>query len=340
MDIDKWKIQACSDYPFLEEIWDIYNSYIVNENKSEYDEILSYCDKSPLLRSDTTGKYIKFCKNLSRNLLLLADCDYTGEKFNKYCDILYMWMYFEINRNGIPNNITEQLFNASTQVVTTKRYKTPCHYFNFNEKYYEPTKLMKLRIFEKNTSIFTNNLYDIKELNYCSCLKYVYECVNIYREMHKDFCLGKNNLNLLIKILVNFKTSYLAYLFDARGIKDKLPPLDGTKNEHFPRCLSDESKLGSAEDLVQDAEANSPGAEQSKSRISLSTLAIVSTMVGIPPFLALIYKFNPVGRIFRTKNKSINIFNNLDNEIEKELFYPSHKNAITNSNLETYNVAY
>ncbi|KMZ83427.1 hypothetical protein PVBG_05939 [Plasmodium vivax Brazil I] len=131
-------------YPFLEEIWDIYNSYIVNENKSEYDEILSYCDKSPLLRSDTTGKYIKFCKNLSRNVLLLADCDYTGEKFNKYCVILYMWMYFEINKNGIPNNITEKLFNASTQVVTTKRHKTPCHYFNFNEKYHEPTKLRKI----------------------------------------------------------------------------------------------------------------------------------------------------------------------------------------------------
>ncbi|VUZ96306.1 PIR protein [Plasmodium vivax] len=294
---------------------------------------------------DTTGEYIKFCKNLSKNLLLLADCDYTGEKFNKYCDILYMWMYFEINRNGIPNNITEQLFNASAQVVTTKRYKTPCHYFNFNEKYYEPTKLMKLRIFEKNTSIFTNNLNDIKGLNYCSCLKYVYECVNIYREMHKDFCLGEKQFKPLNKdtcfILNNFKTSYLAYLFDAGGIKDKLPPLDGTNNEKFPSCASDESKLGSAEDHVQGAEANSPGAEQSKSRISLSTSAVVSTMVGIPPFLALIYKFTPVGTWFRSKyRKDPDVFKNVDEEKEKEIYYPRHENGIINSVQERYNVAY
>ncbi|KMZ99300.1 hypothetical protein PVNG_02183 [Plasmodium vivax North Korean] len=36
----------------------------------------------------------------------------------------------------------------------------------------------------------------------------------------------------------------------------------------------------------------------------------------------------------------MNILNNIDDEIEKELTYPSHKNAIINSRVATYNVAY
>ncbi|KMZ77097.1 hypothetical protein PVIIG_06094 [Plasmodium vivax India VII] len=199
-----------------------------------------------------------------------------------------------MKKNNIADDITKIMFNGATNMIRSKLDKTPCTYFNFNEKYHEPTKLMKLRIFEHNTSIFINNFKGIKGLNNCSCLKYVYECVNIYKKMHRDYCLAGKQFEPLNKatcnILNNFETSYLAYLFDARGINDKLPLLDGTNNEEIPRCLSDESKLASAEDPFQSAEANSSGTEQSKSPISNSTSAIVSTMVGIPPFLALIYK--------------------------------------------------
>ncbi|SCO65474.1 Plasmodium vivax Vir protein, putative [Plasmodium vivax] len=147
----------------------------------------------------------------------------------------------------------------------------------------------------------------------------------------------------------------MAFLSDEEGLKDKIPSLDDIDNGKFSICLSDEPKKETGSELrpaevpakvagvgqEPHSQPISPASEQSNSPTSLSTSTVVSSIVGIPPFLALIYKFTPVGSMFRSKNnRNINLLNNLDDEIEKELFYPNHKTAITNSSLKIYNVAY
>ncbi|KMZ89688.1 hypothetical protein PVMG_04518 [Plasmodium vivax Mauritania I] len=178
-------------YQFLGEILNLYDKLDqpVVEN-DQYQDVLILCDKASSLPSDPRGVYKNFCKKLSRNLLLLNYGGYGGGDYFKYCDILYMWMYFEIKKNSISNEITQNFFNESSEIIKPKLIKSSCSYFNFNEKNQEPTKLMKLRIFEYNISIFKNTLNDINALNNCSCLKYIYECINIYKGMHRNYCFG------------------------------------------------------------------------------------------------------------------------------------------------------
>ncbi|KMZ83254.1 hypothetical protein PVBG_05224 [Plasmodium vivax Brazil I] len=276
---------------------DILNLYdkldqAVVEN-DQYPDILNLCGRGTLFEKDHTGEYKKFCKKLLNNLLLLTKDDYGGDNFSKYCDILYIWMYFEIKKNNIPDDITKPIFDNSIVMIKTKLRKNPCPYFNFNENYHEPTKLMKLRIFEHNTSTFQNILNNISKPNNCSCLEYVYECINIYKEMNNEFCATDVNKKITYKdtcdILNNFNTSYSTYIQNVNGGIYELPLLSDTTTashtptaSHVTRCSANKERqeLGSGSDVQS----------SSSKQISISTA--LSTMVGIPPFLALIYKVN------------------------------------------------
>ncbi|KMZ95733.1 hypothetical protein PVMG_05332 [Plasmodium vivax Mauritania I] len=271
----------------------MYDNFIQNVNGSEYRQILNSCDTGEFFRDSTKEDYKNMCKKLSRNLLLLSNGDYEYDKFFKYCDMLYIWMYFEIKEKGFSNSIIEEIFKHSVQMITQKLKKKYCSYFSFSDKLQEPEKLIKLRILEHNTSTFQNILNYTSDPNNCPCLKYVYECINIYIDMNNRFCATHEDQNTINKgtcdILKNFNTSYSTYIHNVnRGIYE-FPILSDTTTDthtltatHLTRCSSNIpiTELGSSE------------YDQSSSPKQVRISTALSTMVGIPPFLALIYKVN------------------------------------------------
>ncbi|KMZ88609.1 hypothetical protein PVBG_04818 [Plasmodium vivax Brazil I] len=309
-------------YPFLKEIWDIYNSFVVNVNGSEYVEILPYCDNAPLLKSDTTGEYIKFCKKLSRNLLQIADGNYTGDKFMKYCDILYMWMYFELKKNRISNEITEKILKGSTQIIKNKLSKNPCPYLNFNEKHHEPTKLMILRIFNDNIVTFQNMLKGIIKSDECSVKRYVYKCIEIYRDMNSKYCSGiggtteeKENSCDIIRKFNNF---YTPYIFKNNEITDKFPELSSAAPLNLNDiCPLERRKSDSFPDETQ----------QGTPTRGVST--------------ALSAMFTPVRNLFRFGNKKHTIItSDFEKKMENELFHVINEDSNIKDIQPKYNIGY
>ncbi|CAI7724147.1 Plasmodium vivax Vir protein, putative [Plasmodium vivax] len=345
MDVGELKKQACSKFfnkicSFLKEIWNMHNNFIQNVNGSEYNDILKSCDTGFMFQKPNMQEYKNMCKKLSRNLLLLADGSYGDDNFSKYCDMLYIWMYFEINKKSLSNSTIEQIFQNTVYMITTKLSKKPCSYFSFNEKLKEPEKLIKLRVFEHNTSTLQNILNNINHPDNCSCLKYVYDCINTYNNMNNRFCATGEHENTTYKdtcgILKKFNTSYSKFSRNVNKRIYELPSLSDTTTAthtsiitHEPKCLSNKQK----------EELNFRADDQSSSPKQISISTALSTVVGIPPFLALIYKFTPAGTWLRSKyRKDADVFKNVDEE--KELYNPRQENAILNSSHKRYNVAY
>ncbi|CAG9474605.1 unnamed protein product [Plasmodium vivax] len=321
----------------------MYDNFNQNVNGSEYNEILNGCDTGRMFQKPDMQKYKNICKKLSLNLLLLAKGDYKYDDFFKYCDMLYIWMDFEINKQGLTNSIIEEIFKLSIQMIKKKFNKESCSYFSFNEKLQEPEKLIKLRIFQYNTSTIKNILNNINHPDNCSCLEYVYECINIYYDMNNKFCAKPEDINITYKgtcdILKNFNSNYSSYIRNVKEEFYKLPFLSDTAtttthtptDTHLTRCSAN----------MQNRVLDSGSADQSSSPKQISISTALSTMAGIPPFLALIYKFTPVGTWFRSKyRKGADVIKNLDEDIEKELYYPRPENENINSSHARYNVAY
>ncbi|KMZ89769.1 hypothetical protein PVMG_04599 [Plasmodium vivax Mauritania I] len=251
-----------------------------------YQVVLKLCDNVSLLSSDFTEEHKNFCKKLSRNLLLLDYGGYGGGDFFKYCDILYMWMYFEINRNSISNEITKEIFNKSTEIIKSKIINKHCPYFNFNENHHETRKLMKLSIFNYNVDTFQSMLKGEINPNVCSIIRYIYRCIVIYRDMNSRYCSsGKDqrdeNKNSC-DIIRNFNSFYTSYISSKNDLTHNFPELNsGSLLNNIDDCslegiysdeFSDETQLGTP--------------------ITKGVSTALGAMVGIPPFLALIYKVN------------------------------------------------
>ncbi|KMZ77253.1 hypothetical protein PVIIG_05206 [Plasmodium vivax India VII] len=272
-------------YKFLGEIlkwYDTLDQPVVEDE--QYQGIFKLCDYASMFRTDTTGRYIIFCKKLSRNLLLLKD--YYNDDFLKGCSNLYVWLYFEIKKNSIPNNITENIFKELTKFLQSKRSKLPCPYFNFNEKHHEPINLIKLRIFNDNVDTFQNMFKGIVKSDDCSVKRYVYKCIEIYRAMNSNYCSSSvektQETQNSCDIISRFNNLYKLYIFNKQGI-----------THNFPELSSDISLNDIDGCPVEETEPNpNPDKSQHDTPTRGGVSTALSAMVGIPPFLALIYKVN------------------------------------------------
>ncbi|VVA00365.1 PIR protein, partial [Plasmodium vivax] len=96
-----------------------------------------------------------------------------NEVLLNYCNILYIWLYFEIEKNKLIAKIINKIFQETITGIQQKNLKKFfCPYFSYNENLREPEKLMKLRIFNDNIETIKNILNNIDALNKCSCLEY------------------------------------------------------------------------------------------------------------------------------------------------------------------------
>ncbi|SCO65462.1 Plasmodium vivax Vir protein, putative [Plasmodium vivax] len=299
-------------------------------------------------------------EKLNRNISLVLKTNNTIMSNNDYCRYLNQWIYHSIKKNNINENLLGMFYVASQKNIVGNGGRDTCSYFSYATKYENPLNIIKLENMHYNIDVIQNTLKS-EEDSVNSCQRYICECYKIYQEMYKSYCPNKDLRNEKGKntcdMLDTFNKSYMSYLFDKEGIKDKIPSLLAAESVPFSRCPTEDkepklseggvSRPGLAQKPEQrpavGIEPNSTPvvAEQSDNSIPFNTTSVVSAMAGIPPFIALIYKFTPVGTMFRRKNnKNTNVFNNLDEEIEKELFYRRLGNVTINSTPERYNVAY
>ncbi|CAG9474597.1 unnamed protein product [Plasmodium vivax] len=313
-------------YQFLGKILNLYDKLdqAVDEN-GQYQGVLNLCDKTTTFRTNLTEVEKVVCKRLLNNLLQLKNVNYDDD-FIKGCSNLYVWLYFNIKKPMISNDIIKKIFELPNSIENEGPRYNYCPYFSFNDKIHNPEKLMKLRIFNDNADTFQSMLKGPIKSYDCSLIRYIYKCILIYRDMNSRYCSsGKDttdeNKNSC-DIIGQFDKLYTPYISNNNKITHKFPELtSGTLINNIDGCslegiYSDETQLGTS--------------------ITKGVSTALGAMVGIPPFLALMYKFTRFGQFFRSRYKK-GIANNIG---ENELFYPTTENMNNSSDHTRYNVLY
>ncbi|KMZ88570.1 hypothetical protein PVBG_04779 [Plasmodium vivax Brazil I] len=262
--------------------------FIENIDESKYPRILSYCDNADMFNKVGMSVYKPICKKLTRNLLLLAENDYKGDELYKCCNILYIWLYFEIINKDLSDDTVKIIFDESNKLTKLKLQKTPCHYFTFKKKLHDPEDLIELRIFNDNIENIQKALLDESDNHrYDSYQRYVTSCFNKYERIKENYCIqGKdketNNVDTCNE-LKQFESHY-SCLTQHPNIKNKIPTLDSPINTtiDIERCKSNE--IGETSPNVVDG--------QSGSTIQRSVNTVIFTMAGVSSTLAVLYRVN------------------------------------------------
>ncbi|KMZ98980.1 hypothetical protein PVNG_03819 [Plasmodium vivax North Korean] len=282
-----------------------------NKNVTEKERTFDYTTMNNL--KNMPGYYEKdkdIYEKIIRNLNFLLNKKYTRMRIHEYCRYLNQFIYHNIKKYDLNQFTINMFYSTSRSNIISKGAIDSCPYHSYDTTYKEPLNIIKLDNFHENIDDIKGTLKREINLNNSPCQRYVWECVKIYKTMYKEYCPYEGTNDKKRKetcdILEKFKSSYMAFLFGEEGLEDKIPPLNDQDNEVFPKCLSDKPKpetepeLGQAKDLVpgsrvgqeSHSQAIPSSSEQSNSPTSFSTSTVVSSMVGIPPFLALIYKVN------------------------------------------------
>ncbi|KMZ77247.1 hypothetical protein PVIIG_05200 [Plasmodium vivax India VII] len=247
-------------------------------------------------------------EKLIRNLSLLLNNKYTKMSNTEYCRFLNQWVYHTKIKYNINEHPLSMFYLASHANIVRNGGENICPYYSYDAKFEEPLKIIKLENMHYNINVIKNKLKSEKD-SINSCQKYICECYKIYKEIYQSYCPNKDLSNNKGKNtcdkLREFEISYMSYLFDKEGIKDKIPSLYEAESVPFSRCSTEEKEQKLSVAGVSTPEsANEPGprpgegiapsstrsAEQSDNSLPFNTTSVVSAMAGIPPFLALIYK--------------------------------------------------
>ncbi|KMZ89751.1 hypothetical protein PVMG_04581 [Plasmodium vivax Mauritania I] len=268
----------------------MYDMFAETLNEEDNRQQAIACDRIKVYKGDHVDKQKKTCRALLRNSFLLYDENYENDVLNKYCDILYIWLYFEIKKNKFSSSIIDKIFDESIKMVRSSRKQKPCPYFSFSENLHEPENLMKLRIFNDNIETFENILNNINKMNKCSCLNYVYDCINIYKIMNRVYCLGEKNKisenSNTCKIVEEFGTKYNLYIYNINNGIYKLPSLpdindiSNANSTYKADCSLDRNGQNS----------NYNKDNQSESYTQSNVTKVLGSMIGISSFLAISFK--------------------------------------------------
>ncbi|KMZ77149.1 hypothetical protein PVIIG_06559 [Plasmodium vivax India VII] len=298
-------------YPFLDKIWNLYEEF--NEEIDNLNaEKTNYEGACQAIKQQAPGDkewYNNLCIKLIRNLGAFSrvmNKDNNKDKYNpERCKNLNSWLYYITKDSTVDQNVIKNIFEHSNNIIGKDNEEHHCINSFYMDIYNKPDDIIMLINLEEYKNDILKILKDNRHDNHCSCLKFIFECANIYREMKNINCIGpsdsskKSNTCSKLQEFYKFYTSNISTDVE---LNEKLPSLDAAENKHNLKCPSNRGnqvikpvhgeKLGSGLGPRQHPQDNFDSTEQSGSTIPLNGTAIVGTMVGIPPFLALIYKVN------------------------------------------------
>ncbi|SCO65497.1 VIR protein [Plasmodium vivax] len=296
-------------------------------------EILNLCDKYDTFNTELTTKQTNTCKKLIRNLLL---CNTLNEhNFINFCSNLYVWLYFETKKSGISNDIIKKIFDLPKLREKGVIKFMYCPYDTYNDQRHDPEDLMKLSIFNDNVGTFQSMLMNSNMSNDCSLKKYVYECVDIYNKTHEDYSslqyCNSSPEEYACGIIQAFNSKYTSHIRNKGGIIHEFPELSSnTPLDLNDMCPLDEIEPDTRPEETQQGTPTTQGASTA-----------LSAMVGIPPFLILMYKFTQAKRLFRFGNKNNTIItSNIDKNMENELFHAIKEDSNIKDIPPKYNIGY
>ncbi|KMZ77336.1 hypothetical protein PVIIG_06028 [Plasmodium vivax India VII] len=254
------------------------------EENDQYQAVLNLCHKQNTFGTNLRTEQKNICEKLLRNFFLCHSQD--RNKYMNCCSNLYVWLYFKIMKYGISNDIIQKIFKLPMSNENEGTRYNSCQYVTFNDGTDNPDNLMKLSIFNDNASTFYSMLKDSKDPNYCYLKKYVYECIGIYKEMIRKYPFSglcdSNQHKYACEITNAFQIFYAQHILNKPGIDHDFPEL----SSDIPLKYMDECP-------VEDTESHTVSAETKQAPpTTRGASTALTAMVGIPPFLALIYKVN------------------------------------------------
>ncbi|SCA81953.1 VIR protein [Plasmodium vivax] len=316
------------NYPFLDHIWNLYDEFnkpVVSHLKKS--DMISICEEHATYENEGKETYNDLCMKLLRNLLLLTKYSNDIDIYSKRCNDLYNWLYHEMKPYNPPENIVPNIFDRSNSLMQGTDKKNLCLYSSYNKDEYKDEKIIELNIFGDNIEKLLDILKNRSHSHYCPCIKYVKNCVETYKNLNKKYCTDtKEQTRDKVKFCnkLNKFTTYYGYLTDVSSIISEIPSL--SLDTYTNECLSDKTI----------SQSSSSTGKSLGNSTSVAASTVVGAMVGIPPFLTLMYKFTPVGQLFCSRNYK-GIANNIG---ENELFYPTNENMNNSSDHTKYNVLY
>ncbi|CAG9474725.1 unnamed protein product [Plasmodium vivax] len=321
-------------YPFLNKIWDAYKEYDKEVGK-EFDFNSFYESNVTHASGDDKEKYKDICIKLLRNLKNLKDKDYNHESKLEYCTYLYHWLYKETKESDISALLISTIFKVFHEKMAHQNDQNVCPYLLYEKELYESKNLVKLSYLNYNYENIKSILKKTEGNDYCSCQKYLKDCVDIYIDMMGKFCTNSGREKKYdVKIcpqLLQFQIHYSLITKDPE-IGKKIPDIEtGKRKEKLSNCPKEDKTIVP----VPESPANTVASKPSTSS------TVIGSMVGIPPFLVLIYKFTPAGKLFRFGNKKHTIItSDFDKEIENELFNVIQKDSNIKDIHSKYNIGY
>lgn len=105
-------------------------------------------------------------------------------------------------------------------------------YYEYNTNYNEPHNIIILNNFIENIDTIQSALGKTDHTNYCLRRCYIYECIDIYKKMNKQYCNKQGNKNVkTCEQISPFLTTYSSYIQDLEQIRDKITtPIFAKKN--------------------------------------------------------------------------------------------------------------
>ncbi|KMZ99293.1 hypothetical protein PVNG_02176 [Plasmodium vivax North Korean] len=229
-------------------------------------------------------EYVNFCIKLIRNLVPYPDYATIYTPDQERCKSLNYWIYYNIEDLKHSQKFIRDIYNESQSLINGHKNKSICP-ISYVETLKESEKIIKLLYLQDNTDIFIETLENIGSKDYCSCEKFVNECVKIYKDMKNQYCTrgdDKDTNSETCSHLETFNTIYTNFLFNDSKLHGKIPSLTSANGEYVGRCKTEQINPNPIS-----VQQNNPGTSQ-----EFTVKTTVATMAGASSVLALLYKVN------------------------------------------------
>ncbi|KMZ77002.1 hypothetical protein PVIIG_06313 [Plasmodium vivax India VII] len=159
MSLDNLNIsQLRKEYPFLNEIWNLYDSFdksVEGDSKPLYDSICELATEN--LDNDKT-KYYDICMNIIRNLDPYCKKGETCMLYSDRCSNVNNWLYNIIEEKDFnKKHIIKRIFDL-TKIIRPEINRNGCPYYSYDTEYKEPMNTIHLKIFTDNIDVIERTL--------------------------------------------------------------------------------------------------------------------------------------------------------------------------------------
>ncbi|SCO65482.1 hypothetical protein PVT01_030029700 [Plasmodium vivax] len=333
MDEEKLK----QEYPYLDNIVLAYKEY--DETVGEGDNLYEFYRNEMTYHGEDKNKYTDISVKLLRNLTTLLGDTYKGLDKYEYCIYLYHWIYYRIKKSGI-NDILLSTVYTEFENKKHNEIKNICPYYKYSNIFAKSHEIIKLDIFYNNITAIINILKNKDQSNNCRFQEFIYNCVNIYKNVNNKYCLtDERNTTYkdICDIAKNFHTVYTSYILNNLWeIKIDVPSSDyiNDKSNTKPTYVVGCSSHGNQE------ESNSNNNDQPDSTVLHNVPKILGTLAGISSFMAISYKFTPFRKFLQLRRGAASLSNSLNENEPTNLINNESDPWNGSTNNTKYNIGY